>query len=438
MEDYSDQEYFEEEEFYEEEDGEINDNPNEEEMPFSDLTGNIPQTFEDEQKEIEYYAKKLGLDEGNDWDDYLIQNGYAKILEGISVSESSKPKKKVELVKAVRTEEEEAARRDFTGLLNRISPSNFGLISSRIREAFVSHPHAISVAQFSRCISQRILSDAPLPDLFIQTYAKSLKDIPDAIEPTLKAIKTDKSPTQNVNSFLQALGEDTVNFYTSTDTTAKSIDKEVAQLATIARQMHMTTDVRRSVFYALTTAVDVPDAFSKVAKLQLSKSQRKDVPLVIIECCRNEASYNPYYSAVSAHFAENDPKFTKSLISAIKSTLKLSTDFSSPQLRNAGLFISDLAKQAVINFGFLKGDSLLKHTEKQQMLIMIFLRDFFLKAELGIIDDEVTSISSSPNFAKDLSKFIQKRILTFAAKSTEFTQEREKIIQKVILKLNKE
>ena len=163
---------------------------------------------------------------------------------------------------------------------------------------------------FTRCITQRIFSDVPLPPIFIDVYSKVLQEIPDAIQPTIDELqkKANDSKCINIKPFLNALGEDVINMHSSKDANADlnkkgvKVDEEVSQLTTIARQLHMTTDLRRSIFNAVMTGIDIEDTYSKIAKLDLSKTQKKEVPLVIIECCKNEATYNPYYAGLASYF----------------------------------------------------------------------------------------------------------------------------------------
>lgn len=371
----------------------------------------LPQTLDEDDEEIEYYAKKLGInDEIDEWDDDMRSLGYAKLLENITSGRRTRHEKPVEMVKAARTEEEEAARKDFTGLLNRIAPSNYGAIAARLRVAFASHPPEVSVAMFTRCLTQRIFADAPLPALFIDCYSKALKEVPDAIQPVLDKIKERESV--NTKPFLEALGDDIVSFYSS----AKGVkaDEEVAQLAKVARQMHMNTDVRKNVFYALTTAADVSNAYEKVSKLKLSKTQRKDVPMVIIECCRKESAYNPFYASLTTCFLENEKKFDKDLRVALRNTIKLMPGLDVKQIRNVAMFCDELIQKGALDgIGFLKGIRLMELDAQALIFVKILLRELFTKWERESILAEMKRIGSMPNFAADFQRFLEKRLKPF-------------------------
>lgn len=76
-------------------------------------------------------------------------------------------------------------------------------------------------------------------------------------------------------------------------------DGDVELLALAARQ-RMNTDSRRSVFVAIVGSSDCDDALEKILKLNLKGAQEREIALVIVECCSQEGSFNPFY----AHLAE--------------------------------------------------------------------------------------------------------------------------------------
>lgn len=47
------------------------------------------------------------------------------------------------------------------------------------------------------------------------------------------------------------------------------------------------------------TSEDYLDASQKILKIKLNKSQNKEIPLVLVECCLVEANYNPFYELVA-------------------------------------------------------------------------------------------------------------------------------------------
>lgn len=75
-------------------------------------------------------------------------------------------------------------------------------------------------------------------------------------------------------------------------------DKE-PDLLSIAKAQRMNTDVRRSIFVAIMSATDYQDAHVRLHKLRLKRAQDFEIPRVLIHCCMEEESYNPYYTLIS-------------------------------------------------------------------------------------------------------------------------------------------
>ncbi|KAK8899670.1 Nucleolar MIF4G domain-containing protein 1 [Tritrichomonas musculus] len=407
-----------------------------------------PTTAEQDDEEIEYYAQKLGIADDNEWDEDSILLGYSKITEGLTSASRNKKKRmeqKAPMIEATRTPDEEAARKDFTGLLNRIAPSNYNMIASRIRESFSSHPQEASIPMFTRCITQRILSDVPLPPIFIDVYSRALQEIPEAIQPTIDELqkRIDDSKCINIRPFLNAIGEDKVNMYLSkdaeTDKKGIKVDEEVSQLTKIARQLHMTTDLRRSIFNAVMTAIDIEDAYSKIAKLDLSKTQRKEVPLVIIECCKNEATYNPYYAGLVSYFIKYDKFFVKNLRAALKNTIKLmsASKFTALQIRNISFLFYELIENKSIDLNILKGISLIQQPAQGTLFINILFRELLQKWDKDIFIGQIDAISKMPNFGADMRKFFEQRLKPFVTdKSPNFPKEKLSLLRKLTEMLN--
>ncbi|KAJ2721874.1 suppressor of glycerol defect [Coemansia sp. Benny D115] len=76
-------------------------------------------------------------------------------------------------------------------------------------------------------------------------------------------------------------------------------DSEMDRLLRMAREQHMNTDVRRSIFITLLSSDDYNDAFQRLLKLDLKKAQVREVVRVVLHCCGQEAAYNPYYTLVA-------------------------------------------------------------------------------------------------------------------------------------------
>ncbi|KAH7349114.1 hypothetical protein BKA66DRAFT_576007 [Pyrenochaeta sp. MPI-SDFR-AT-0127] len=75
-------------------------------------------------------------------------------------------------------------------------------------------------------------------------------------------------------------------------------DSEV-DLAQLAREHRMNTDIRRAIFISIMSASDFKDAQIRLSKLNLKKSQETEIPRVIVHCAGAEETYNPYYTVLA-------------------------------------------------------------------------------------------------------------------------------------------
>ena len=72
-----------------------------------------------------------------------------------------------------------------------------------------------------------------------------------------------------------------------------------SDLVQLAKEQRMNTDVRRSIFIAIMSATDYNDAYVRLMKLRLKKSQELEIPKVLIHCAGAEQVYNPFYTSLS-------------------------------------------------------------------------------------------------------------------------------------------
>ena len=59
---------------------------------------------------------------------------------------------------------------------------------------------------------------------------------------------------------------------------------------------------------------DFMDAFEKLLKLNLKSLQEREIVHVIIHCCLQEKTFNPYYAVLLQRFCEYNKNFSVSCI----------------------------------------------------------------------------------------------------------------------------
>jgi nucleolar MIF4G domain-containing protein 1 len=76
-------------------------------------------------------------------------------------------------------------------------------------------------------------------------------------------------------------------------------DAGIPDLQALARQHRMNTDIRRAIFITLLSSTDYTDAYTKLLKLRLKRTQEREIPRVLLHCAAAEGTYNPYYTLVA-------------------------------------------------------------------------------------------------------------------------------------------
>lgn len=73
----------------------------------------------------------------------------------------------------------------------------------------------------------------------------------------------------------------------------------VGDLVQLAKRQRMNTSIRQSIFIAIMSATDCNDAYLRLIKLHLKKSQELEIPKVLLHCSGTEMGYNPFYTLLA-------------------------------------------------------------------------------------------------------------------------------------------
>ncbi|KAJ7650126.1 hypothetical protein FB45DRAFT_887044 [Roridomyces roridus] len=80
-------------------------------------------------------------------------------------------------------------------------------------------------------------------------------------------------------------------------------------LLKLARKQGMNTDIRRSIFVVLMSSDDYVDACERLSQLNLTEMQQREIVRVLLHCCGNEKTYNPYYTLVCQHLCRSSHSY---------------------------------------------------------------------------------------------------------------------------------
>lgn len=89
---------------------------------------------------------------------------------------------------------------------------------------------------------------------------------------------------------------DDVNSSSSRRYAVSSGSAEHKSLLAMAARQGMNTDVRRTVFVVLMGASSCNDAFERLVRLDLSAVQQREIIRVIVHCCGEGRTYNPFFA----------------------------------------------------------------------------------------------------------------------------------------------
>ncbi|XP_037691655.1 nucleolar MIF4G domain-containing protein 1 isoform X2 [Choloepus didactylus] len=82
-----------------------------------------------------------------------------------------------------------------------------------------------------------------------------------------------------------------------------------SKILALARKQRMNTDIRRNIFCTIMTSEDFLDAFEKLLKLGLKDQQEREIVHVLMNCCLQEKTYNPFYAFLASKFCDYERRF---------------------------------------------------------------------------------------------------------------------------------
>lgn len=82
-----------------------------------------------------------------------------------------------------------------------------------------------------------------------------------------------------------------------------------SKMLELARKQRMNTDVRRNIFCTMMTSEDFLDAFEKLLKLGLKDQQEREIVHILMDCCLQEKTYNPFYAFLASKFCAYERRF---------------------------------------------------------------------------------------------------------------------------------
>eukprot|EP00752_Nemacystus_decipiens_P010268 g9151.t1 len=129
---------------------------------------------------------------------------------------------------------------------------------------------------------------------------------------------------------------------------------EAGGLLALAARQRMNTDVRRSVFVAIVGSSDCEDALEKILRLNLKGAQEREIARVIVECCSQEGSYNPFYAHLAERVCDRQPKLRFTFQVAFWDALKTLEDGAARRAGSLARLMAHLVVRKQLSLTVLK------------------------------------------------------------------------------------
>ncbi|XP_076439611.1 nucleolar MIF4G domain-containing protein 1-like [Babylonia areolata] len=151
------------------------------------------------------------------------------------------------------------------------------------------------------------------------------------------------------------LEADTSNSKATTKGLGTSVVGAVSEkLVHLAKKLRINSDVRRSIFYILMSSEDYEDAFQKVLQLGLKGKQQQEMVVVAVLCCRQESSYNPYYSFFLQKLAVHERRFMIAIQFHMWDMFKTMEELTPSSRKNLAAMLAHLLASKALSLSVLK------------------------------------------------------------------------------------
>ncbi|XP_070279674.1 nucleolar MIF4G domain-containing protein 1 isoform X4 [Myotis yumanensis] len=127
-----------------------------------------------------------------------------------------------------------------------------------------------------------------------------------------------------------------------------------AKMLELARKQRMNTDVRRNIFCTIMTSEDFLDAFEKLLKLGLKDQQEREIVHVLMDCCLQEKTYNPFYAFLAGKFCNYERRFQMTFQFSIWDKFRDLENLPATNFSNLVYLVAHLLKTKSLPLSILK------------------------------------------------------------------------------------
>uniref|UniRef100_UPI00359013E8 nucleolar MIF4G domain-containing protein 1 n=1 Tax=Myxine glutinosa TaxID=7769 RepID=UPI00359013E8 len=176
-----------------------------------------------------------------------------------------------------------------------------------------------------------------------------------------------------------------------------------AEMQELARQQRMNTDIRRRIFYVLLSGEDYIDAFEKLIRLGLKDQQQQEIVHVLLSCCLQERTFNPYYAYLGKKLCDRHHRFQMTFQFSTWDHLRELQKLSALCKENLCSFLSHMISCKALPISIFK---VLEFSELDKNS-MRFLRQVLTRVLLGTQEDDLIEIFSRVSGLPKLKVFCE-------------------------------
>uniref|UniRef100_V9KM10 Nucleolar MIF4G domain-containing protein 1 n=1 Tax=Callorhinchus milii TaxID=7868 RepID=V9KM10_CALMI len=175
----------------------------------------------------------------------------------------------------------------------------------------------------------------------------------------------------------------------SSTTQQQNVVGEVStKMMELARKQRMNTEIRRNIFCVVMTSEDYLDAFEKLLRLGLKDQQEREIIHILVDCCLQEKTFNPFYAFLVGKFCEYERRFQMTFQFTMWDRFRDLENMTTVTTTNLVNLLVHLLSRKVLSLSIFK---VIEFSELDKPKVK-FLRQILVKMLLELEPEELTSV----------------------------------------------
>ena len=185
------------------------------------------------------------------------------------------------------------------------------------------------------------------------------------------------------------------------------------EVDSLARTQHMTSATRKAIFSIIVTSEDYIDACEKLTRFNVKDVKPREVIQVLLQCCQQESSWNPYYASIAEKLCAVDPHYRISLKFLLWEKFDQMEEATVRALTNLAKLYAYLIGSSCMHPTILKAYPFEGPSPHAIVFLRMLLASLFLEFEPMVVMKQFVQCANSKDFAElaqHLDIFIQQNM----------------------------